>query len=530
MVPAPVLGIDARTILAGGDPLHCIYAFNLLPNEYGLRVRPGYREWAIELENVSGGGVTTIIPFGGADDDASNDRLFAVTNEGIWNVTENEAVPTLVLDFSVAPNGGDTSSNAGRGVYSYFTSDAGEEILYYADSINGLFQYRESTDMWERVSDITGPVVEDVNFVMTHKDQLWLIERDSTSAWYLPQGNIAGGATEFVFGSKFKHGANLAGLFSWTIDGGSGVDDYLVAVSRAGDVLLYQGTDPGDADKWSQQGQWFIGALPKGSRFGTQEGGDLQLLSIYGLTSMDETVRGVDGKNVNAQTEAAKIAIIIRNAMEKLRNDDGWQVSYIPALGQVLINSPLQTNSRYIQYARSTTVNGWGIWRDVPMLSFDEWNGKLYFGTEDNRVMVMDTLLDDVKITPPAMEENGSPVRFSILTTFQDYGEPAQFKRAKYARPQFVSQDAPSYTVKFRYDYDIAEAQDTSILADPTVAFWDVSTWDVALWGTDIPTGFNSVRGGWGLGRYIAIAMAGQTRAETTLINWDVVWDTGAPL
>ena len=493
VVPAPIGGVDARTVLAGGNPLYCIYAFNLLPNEYGMRVRNGYREWAIGCDGVTG--VTAIIPFGGNDDDAANDRLFAVTNLGIWNVTVNEATPTLVLDFSLPENGGDITQNAGRGVYTYFTTDAGVELLYYADSINGLFQYSETTDTWVRADTITGPDVTTINFVMVHKNQLWMIERNSTSAWYLPQATIGGAADEFIFGSKFKHGANLAGLFSWTIDGGAGVDDYLVAVSRAGDVILYRGNDPSSADDWGLTGQWFIGSIAAGQRFGTQEGGNLHLLSIYGLTSLDEIVNGVDGKNLKSESEDDKIAIVIRQAMEQYRTDRGWQVNYIPALGQILINSPQRSNNEFIQYAYSTTIKGWGFWREVPMLRFDEWNGKVFFGDGDGRVLVMDTFLDNVLITPIPDEFNGSPINFSVLTTFQHYNEPSLYKRGKFVRPQFVSKDQPAATCQFRYDYDLRQVMNTAILPNASVGFWDASLWDAALWGGSDPNGFAPLSG-----------------------------------
>lgn len=528
-VPAPFMGIDARTVLASGDPNHCIYAFNFLPGEYGLRVRPGYREWQIELEGAGVPlGVRTIIPFGGNDDDEADDRLFAVTNEGIWDVTVEAASPSLVVDFSDPGNGGDTSTLAGWGVYDQMTTDAGDKLILYADSINGLFQYDATTDTWSRPS-VTGPTIENINFVTVHKNQIWAIERDESFAWYLPAGSVSGMATEFYFGINFKHGGNLAGLFTWTIDGGEGVDDYFIAVSRAGDVLPYKGTDPSSADTWGLTGHYFIGAVPTGNRFAATQEGNLYLLSVYGLISMDDLIRGVDGKNINAQTNTIKIAPVIRRHMEDYRNERGWEVNSIPGQGNIIIGTPKNINDVYLQYAMNTTTEGWGIWRDVPIQCFAEWAGKMYFGTEDSRVMVMDVTVDNALITPES-ETNGDAISFSILTTYQNYGEPALMKRGKYIRPQFVSTSRPNVTVQFRYDYDLAEVLNTESTGLTSDSLWDIGLWDVAIWTSGALSGFHRIRGGWGIGRNVAIAMSGNTRFPTTLVSWDVVWDTGAPL
>ena len=529
-IPGPVLGIDARTILSEGNPNFCIYSFNLVPAEYGLKVRSGYREWAIELNNGSGVGVRTIIPFGGDDDDASDDRLFAVTNEGIWNVSTYAAAPVFVLDFSNPVNGGITGGDAGRGVYTQLTTDAGDKMVFYADAENGLFTYDAVSDIWSRASGFTGVTIEDVVFVTTHKDQLWMFERDSSVAFYLAAGAIMGAATAFYFGSKFKHGGNLAGLFVWTIDGGSGVDDLLVAVSRAGDVIPYQGTDPSSADTWGSVGQYFIGAVPAGHRFANGESGNLYLLSIFGLISMQELIRGVYAQNIRENTETLKIAQIIRPAMDLTRNDFGWDVLLLPSIGSLVIGSPKILSQDYVQYVTNTTNGGWGLWRDVPLDCCAEWSGKIYIGDSDNRVLVMDVDIDNSLITPPEEGANGDAVNWSILTTFQSLGQPALFKRGQYVRAQFLAAIKPNSTSNFRYDFDLSEVLNTASSSINSSSLWDFGLWDSAVWGADTPTGQDQLQGGWGMGRSIAIATSGNSRVETTLIHWDVVYDSGAPL
>jgi len=534
-VPAPVGGIDTRTILSSGDPKYAIYAYNLLPDDYGLRVRRGYSEYCIDLDNGNPLGVGTIIPFGGVDEDPADDRLFAVTNEGIWDVTTFDT-PSLVLDFLI--DGTDTTQEAGYGVYTQYTTDANEQLLFYADSRNGLYQYSENTDLWIRSPDLTTqhptaipPTAEEIGFVTSHKKQLWFVGYNDTTAWYLPQAAITGDASPFFFGSKFKHGGNLAGLFSWSLDGGIGLDDYLIAVSRAGDVIPYLGSDPSSADNWSSHGLYFIGAVPNNSRFSAEYGGNLMLLSAYGLNSMTDLLEGTDGKDINALTITQNVASLIRADMITQRLDRNWMVKYLPSIGSICIAEPQREDGRFQQYVMHTLTTGWGIWRDLPMNCSEDWNGFVYFGTLDGRVMKMDVELDNSLITPdPVNPINGEPIDFSILTTFQDFGEPALFKRGKYVRPQFLAQIEPKTTTRFRYDYNLSELTNLNAEILSLGSRWDIDNWDEAIWAGENPKGFDQIVGGWGMGRNIAIAMRGNSTTRTTLVSWDVIWDSGAPI
>ena len=66
VIPAPTNGVDARVSLAAGDMSVCPYAYNIMPDEAGMRVRLGYREFVLEVEGAGTSyGVSTIIPMEG---------------------------------------------------------------------------------------------------------------------------------------------------------------------------------------------------------------------------------------------------------------------------------------------------------------------------------------------------------------------------------------------------------------------------------------------------------------------------------
>ena len=526
-VQAPMQGVDTRVSVGEGSPLNSVYQYNMVPFEFGCQLRYGYQEHQIGLEDNIGLGVHSIIPFDGVDSQGAGDKLFAVTNEGIWDVTVKGAAPIFKIMFT------DQSAEAGYGPYAHYVTDAGEGLLYYADSLNGLMVYDPLLDTWVQDTSITGPVVENINFIVVHKQRIWLIEEESTKAWYLPIGSRSGQATEFFFGSKFKHGGSLEGLYNWSVDGGDGVDDLLVAVSHSGDILPFKGADPSSADTWQIVGTYFIGEVPEGPFFATQEGGELFILSAFGLISLNDMLQGVDSdvlqSNEEGVSRAYKIAGILRTRLADTLGLQGWTLGNIPSEGGFLISSPTVGSDAPIQYYYNLSTQAWGFWRGVPMTAFESWRNTVMFGTADGRIMSMDVEQDEVLLTPPVDGPNGREIEFSLLTSFNDYDEPAAYKLVTLIRPDFLAVAPPVYTVKANYDFDLQEALIHTGTAGIGVegGLWDVSQWDMAVWGSEVQHAFNDLDGNWGYGRYVAVALKGKATRRTRLVGFDLLYKTG---
>ena len=97
-IPASVGGINALQSLAGMPPQDCITCHNLMPSEYGMRLRSGYTEWAY-TDDLNGYPVNTLIGFQGQESTAQ-DKLWAVTKEGIWDITTFADTATQVVNFT----------------------------------------------------------------------------------------------------------------------------------------------------------------------------------------------------------------------------------------------------------------------------------------------------------------------------------------------------------------------------------------------------------------------------------------------
>lgn len=525
---APIGGVDLRKSLGDlEDPIHCIYTYNMMPFELGMRVREGYREWALDVDAGANSGVHTLIPFDSAEENNVGDKLFAVNNEGIWDVTAYDTAPTQLVTFP------DQDIDAGYGTFTHYVDQAENDVLFYADNVNGLYSY--SGGAWTNTNLVTGINEADVKFVMSHKNNIWFAVKNSTVGYYLDILSTTGAVTAQYFGDKFKHGGTLEGLFSWTVDGGSGVDDILVAVSHAGDVIMYTGSGP-EAEDWGMKGIWYIGEIPNTPRFGTEQGGELLLLSSYGIVSMNDLLKGVDTNALLAAmdgtTISAKIAAAIRSDMKAKRDLRGWGVSMVPTEGGLLLETPTVGSEAPIQYYYNIATQGWGIWRGVPMECFTQFKDSVFFGTADGKVMRMDVSVDNQLINPVSPAVNGDSIDFSVLTSYRALGSAGVYKRVKFIRPDFLSNEAPLHSSQARYDFNLDEGVDFQLQTSSniTAGLWDLGRWDENVWGSDNSRTFPTLTGSWGSGRYIAIATKGTTRYRTRLLGWDVIYDTGGPM
>ena len=510
IVPASVGGINALDGYMQMPPQDCIYCWNITPSELGLRIRKGYVEHATGI----GGAINSMVPFEGQADASANDRLFAVTSAGIYDVTTaGTSSPALEVTFSI------TTAGAGFGESVQVVTDADVGILHYADSLNGLHQYSEATGLWT-VPAITGATPADIAFVTAWKNRLWYVESNSANAWYLAPDSIAGAATKFTFGSKFVHGGYLVGLWAWTIDGGAGIDDFLVAISSGGDVLVYQGTDP--TTDFSLVGSWFIGKLPSSRRGVVDWGGDLYIMSSLGIVSLRDLLRGVMAEA--AVGPSSKISRPLRDLIQSDMTSQVWALKINPSDGFLQIITPYTQTKSAIQYVQNLNTQAWGGWKTVPVNSSVAWNANYFFGDKEGSVWEYEGALDGTTLAGV----EGQPISYDILTSFQaPEGDHTTHKRVGFIRPIGIASGGVTVATKAVYDYQTAVSVNPPS-GEPAItdSLWDVDLWDSATW--DFPgLGASITLGADGIGRVFAVSMKGEATVRVTLMAWDTTYTSG---
>jgi hypothetical protein len=473
--------------------------------------------------------VRTFIPFNASI--PGNNKLFAVTKEGIYDVTAG-GVTALLLTPTSAEAFPSVDVDAGVGSYHVVVNSAGH-FLVYCDEKWGYYIYVESTNTWTRVTSgggalqISGLDPAAAVFATVWKNRLFLVERGTTSAWYLDLYAIQGVATELNFAGKFAKGGHLVGLWSWTYDGGAGPDDLLVAVSSAGDVVIYQGSDPSIPGAFVIKGAWNVGTVPSGRRIATEVGGELLLATGIGLLPMSKLVTGMVPED-RQQYVTYKISSLFSGLVSSYGSYEGWAIRFHPQDNALVVTYPKDSTGVTEQLVMSMATKGWSRYRGLPILACDNYQGKLYFGTADGRICVNDGYVDNVTLISPADYDN---VAFSGITAFDRLGSLKQ-KAVRMIRGNFTSDGRPpNYNVQARYKYDTQEAYGAVTRSTIAGAVWDTAQWDVDAWpGVQDFASEQRLTGATGIGPEVALAFNGKAAARVVLIGFDVFFTEGGLL
>jgi hypothetical protein len=548
--PAPTGGLN-RTDSVGGLPITEAYTLvNLVSATQGVSVRPGYTNHTTAIGNSASTEVRTLAAFNDVTRDKllARDRMFAFTNQGIYDVTAAGSNPVL-QDIYLGVGGAVIDStgwkvkggDAGWVSYVNFTNAAaagGKHYFIACDLINGYHLYDPDgggagIGRWYKVTQgNSGQTIEGIDptllvQVCSWKGRLIFTEVDASRAWYLTPGAILGtGASKPVaidMGTRFNYGGFLKGCYTWTYDGGAGIDDFLVVVSSGGDVVVWQGIAPGDAS-FQIKGVWYIGDVPRGRRIASEYGGDMLVMGSLGLLPISALVEG--GREDETKYITYKIQSLLRRYFALQGFEWGWNISSVPVYGGVIVTLPRQ-NGIDTQLFVSSTLQAWSVLEAIPAIDWCQFRNKEYIGTYDGRVVLVGGSIDTRQVAIGNYTEDS--VYWSMLTSFQPMENPAIWKAVQLIRPVWLAERLPTYAIAARYDFDIAVPQAVDPPPQTAQSLWDVALWDLSYWGGQFVTE-QPVIGANNLGRWVAVALSGRSNVPTNLIGFNMIYTVGGLL
>jgi len=538
-VGVPHKGLNTRSPFSAMDPNEAISLNNVVVESYGLRTRKGYTEWAVgfptsaPIHSVLSYFPATTVVAASASSQLYEDMvglmmvqprsnagpgpgiIFAAQGTSVYNVTAGGVGPwTAELGITgVGPywNGVNYQNVAGN--------------VYLAANEGGGYAIYNGTTWVMPVAGITPTDIEGLDpttivWVTTWKERVWFLAKDSSIAYYLPAGQITGKVTAFEFGTQMDHGGKASWLGGWTVDGGAGTDDYLVCCGSQGDVVIYKGIDPDDATTFSLHGVWYSGPLPVGHRCVEAGGGDIQILTQYGVLPLSKLLQPTHLAATLQQHTSYPIDPLIATLMRDYSTTVGWQAFSLPREELMLIRIPELANTVNTQsfLAYKTTTQTWSVLSRLPYAHTLTTGSAIYAGTLDGRVVrAFDGPLDNVKIG----ESSGAGIFCRVTPAYHDLGDKGKNKQIKMVRPYFLATIYPEvvFSLLVNYMAPVVVVRPTVPVNVPT-AKWSVDKWDVGKWGgllRPLHQWFGAV--GWG--HTATVQLDYTTGGDTLLTNID---------
>lgn len=475
--PAPIGGLNVRDAINAMPSLDAIDLVNWIPQQYGVRTRKGFKEWATNF----GVPVRTVMSYQPNRENLATFKLFGVTDAAVYDITASTNAPPVATALPGTDNWGYLS-------WTGFTNVAGTFLVFC--SHQGGYRYYNGT-AWTTVTlgggagQILGIDPSNLVFVTQWKRRLWFIEKNSTNAWYLATDAVTGTANKLDLGPFAKRGGKLAFIASWTIDAGEGIDDFIVFGFENGDILVYKGSDPSTAATFGLVGSYFVGALPVGRRSFEQFGGDLLILSELGIQPVSYVTRGGQSLlRAGSVDYLAKIQPRLSELVAQYANTPGWSMQFYARESLLILNVPAGAAFEFQQYALYTNTNAWTKFAGIPSNGAAcIANNQYYAGTDDGRVLlVYDGYFDDVQYG----ETVGNGIYGKIQPGYSYFGFPGLTKQWQAVRPTFLAGDRPDVVPTMLADYAFQPSIGTPVTATPSGTLWDVGLWDDGVWGGEL--------------------------------------------
>lgn len=492
-LPPPVGGLNAIDNIADMPEADALVLTNFFCQPDYVELRHGYESHATGLSTA----VESLLTWHGP----TGDKMFGAVTASIFEVTSAGAVGAADL----------TSLTNGRWQQTMM-ANAGGNFLVIANGADSIRNYDGSS--WTTPS-ITGVSSATIDNVAIHARRLWMVEEDSTSAWYLPIDSIAGAALEINFGPLFSQGGKLVAIGSLTRDGGSGPDDFAVFLSSTGEVALFRGTDPANASTWSLVGVYYL-PEPIGKRCLMKVGADLAVLTKAGVISLTSML-GLDRSTAERAAVTNKIDRFITEDATAHDTKFGWELARKPRSNMFLVNVPTSAGAEQRQWAMNTLSGAWSKFTGYNANCFGLLNGELYFGGNSGTVWKADV----------GFQDNSGGIIADMKTSFSYFGSRGTNKHFKLMRAMFESNGRPGFLMDLNIDFEDREPTSTPTASAVTGSLWDASNWDSAKWGGGATITRNWV-GAVGYGEAAAIRLRVVSNgASFKLYNFDLVAELG---
>jgi hypothetical protein len=492
---APIKGWNTRDALDAMDPADAVQLDNLYPDAGGVSIRNGYTQYA---NGLGAGTVKTLVEYSAG----AIRKFLAAASGAIYDVSASGAV--------------------GAPLATGFGNDAWQTVNFISRTffVNGidLMQVFDGTTLAN--ASFTGVALNTLIGAALYQQRLFFWQNNSTGFWFAQLNSISGTLSFFDLAAFAPRGGNLIAITTYSLDGGNGVQDFVVFIMSSGDCLIYFGNDPANLLNWALVGVYAL-SPPVGPRAVCNYGAEAFVTTYDDHVPLKLQLTAISAGGLPARS---KVSNAVQAAVAANKGAFGWQALYYPKGRRLIFNipNPDGTFSQHIQntgvqyadkqtgqmtspWCRFVNMNAscWGLFRDS--LYFGGAGGNIYLADTGN----MDLLGPVTAVGQQAWNTLDSPLR----------------KRATAIRPVLQTIGSLGYTFSIGFDYGEINVPVAIVTSNPGSP-WDTSPWDTSPWSAEqVVNTLWSASGGSGVALSVALNISATQPA--TWLRTDLRGETG---
>lgn len=452
ILPAPVGGLNARDAISAMKPMYAIKMDNYFPLGSSVVLRNGY------VTHIKLGDTATGIRTLAAYKKPNYNKMLAVYDGKIYNVS-GSSLGTAYAGIALTS---DNCQTVQYKDYLYFMNGADTPKAYYVDG-NG----DENIGDWGFSG--TGLTAARIIAGAMSKERLWFVEKDTLKAWYGGAGDISGTVKALDLQQVAKLGGHLVAVANWTLDGGQGIDDLTAFITSEGEVLVYAGSNPDDADDWQLKGSYRI-AKPIGYNCTLKYHGDIVVITEDGYMPLGKMLSiSNTGETTNIFSDAIRELVLDRTAQYKTKR--GWQGIIFSKKSFALFNVPVA--QQFEQHVININTGAWCRFTNIKAWCWCVYDDDLYFGS-DTTVYKMDDGYSD----------GGTDIEGVIEQAYNNIGTPA-LKRVSLINPRTKCSAPYKLVIYTNTDFRSRDVNFVTNIGRSGGSLWNEATWSNAGLGVD---------------------------------------------
>lgn len=505
--PAPVRGWVSNRNLATNTRDAARVLENWFPTQNSVRVRQGWKEhFAFPV------GTTVKSLF--AYNSGTFERMFALAGTLIYDVS---------TPLAVAQSGPPTYLGT-QGLDTVQIRTPGGHFLYAVNGQDAPVIYDGGT--WQIVGPATSPIaltgvtVTNLVYPFTFKERLFFLEKNKLKAWFLAVKSVGGALSELDLSSVFRRGGKLLMAGSFSSDSGDGLDDRCAFITDQGEVAIYAGTDPGDANAWTLVGIYEIGK-PLGPKAWIRAGGDWVIATREGMVPLSAAIqRDPAALSVAAISRAIEpdwvSAVALRGGEWQCVK---WDAANL-AMVSMAVDAPSSTRPAQV-FVVNIETGAWAKWTGPNVSNMTTYANRLFVSAGD-----------EIFEAEGASSDSGEIYLARCSWWPDDLGSATAHKRVALARATFTARTTFTPQVSVSVNYGVSWPSPPGAAAGVGDDTWDAGSWDAAVWSSVgdyyAQTQWVSVgRSGFAVAPQVQISIGGGAEPGIDLIAMETVHEAG---